>query len=287
MATAIAEGDGDHRGPRVTAIAEGESEWRHAAALSTSTFSSYCTSIRSIVPPLTSQLSPQKYAPRRPPAAPTLAFATNPFRGPQPFAVRATKKLNQRWCLPVPIDHVTLFAKRENLMLKPQDLVVAAALGAGVSSRFESLADGAGLSLSECHAAMKRLIHAGLVSHNRDLLRAQFVELISHAARYVWPLEEGPPAMGMRTGIAAPMFSELADFPDPPDLPPVWPTARNKNSVFGVACLPLYPSVPQAARRNPALYSLLALIDAARARTGARERNAAIRELKLRLGMSA
>jgi hypothetical protein len=44
--------------------------------------------------------------------------------------------------------------------------------------------------------------------------------------------------------------------------------------VRGVALYPLYPSVPEAARKNSALYELLALFDALRA-GAARERKMA------------
>ena len=46
------------------------------------------------------------------------------------------------------------------------------------------------------------------------------------------------------------------------DPPPVWPHAEG--SVRGIALIPLYPSVPAAAVRSPALYEYLALFDALR-----------------------
>ena len=61
---------------------------------------------------------------------------------------------------------------------------------------------------------------------------------------------------------------------------PVWP---HKNGVVrGIALYPLYPSVPEAAGRNPALYELLALFDAVRG-GNARERALAIDLLEKRL----
>ena len=45
--------------------------------------------------------------------------------------------------------------------------------------------------------------------------------------------------------------------------PPVWPDPHGTRR--GMTLHPLYPSVPEAARRNPALYELLALFDAVRA----------------------
>jgi hypothetical protein len=64
------------------------------------------------------------------------------------------------------------------------------------------------------------------------------------------------------------------------DPPPVWPDPEG--STRGVAFEPLYPTVPQAARRDPALYELLALVDAVRDGR-ARERKIAEKELVKRL----
>ncbi len=61
---------------------------------------------------------------------------------------------------------------------------------------------------------------------------------------------------------------------------PVW--AHINGTVRGIALYPLYPSVPEAAGRNPALYELLALFDAVRDGR-ARERALAINQLEKRL----
>ena len=55
-----------------------------------------------------------------------------------------------------------------------------------------------------------------------------------------------------------------------------------EGSVRGIALVPLYPSAPAAALRNPALYENLALFDALRM-GNARERNFAEKLLKERL----
>ena len=61
---------------------------------------------------------------------------------------------------------------------------------------------------------------------------------------------------------------------------PVWPYKNGK--ARGIAFYPLYPSVPEAAGRNEALYELLVLFDAVRGGS-ARERALAIDELDKRL----
>lgn len=62
--------------------------------------------------------------------------------------------------------------------------------------------------------------------------------------------------------------------------PPIWPDPEGE--VRGIGFSPLAKSAPQAARLDPALYELLALVDAIRAGR-ARERDIAARELSKRL----
>jgi hypothetical protein len=57
----------------------------------------------------------------------------------------------------------------------------------------------------------------------------------------------------------------------------VWPYGHGK--LRGHSIVPLYPSVPEAATKDPKLHELLALVDALRVGK-AREREIAICELK-------
>ena len=75
---------------------------------------------------------------------------------------------------------------------------------------------------------------------------------------------------GVPTAYAvAPLNALIAPSADPP---PVWPHAEG--NARGLALVPLYPSAPAAALRNPALYENLALFDALRMGS-ARERSLA------------
>jgi hypothetical protein len=82
----------------------------------------------------------------------------------------------------------------------------------------------------------------------------------------------------MPTAWAAPVLSGKISGSE--QMPPVWPDPEGK--VQGTAVQPLYRSVPHAARRNPALYDLLALVDALRIGR-ARERSLAEKEISHRL----
>ena len=104
-------------------------------------------------------------------------------------------------------------------------------------------------------------------------------ELLVHGVRYVFTPAHSGLTRGMPTSFAAPPLSGMLDHDAGP--PPVWPDTEG--DVRGYGFSPLYRSVPFAARRDPRLYELLALVDAIRGGAAA-ARAAAIRELRTRLG---
>jgi len=106
-------------------------------------------------------------------------------------------------------------------------------------------------------------------------------EFLVHGLKYAFPAEHGEVTRGIPTSYAAePLKSEITISND---LPPVWPW--HEGDTRGVGLEPLYKSVPHAALRDPALYQLLALVDAIRDGR-ARERNLAERDLAHRLKSS-
>jgi hypothetical protein len=129
------------------------------------------------------------------------------------------------------------------------------------------------------HASLKRLERSRLVAPrtNEPYLRA-VEEFLLHGVKYAFPALRGEATRGIPTAYAAPPLNER--IAGGHDLPPVWPDAEGE--VRGVTLEPLHRGVPAAARKDPALYELLALIDALRdGRT--RERQIAERELTTRL----
>ncbi len=105
----------------------------------------------------------------------------------------------------------------------------------------------------------------------------------SSCARRIWwcccfPATQGGLSRGVPTGYAAyPLNEQIRPGSDPP---PVWPW--KKGTARGIAFHPLYPSVPDAAERIPALGELLALFDAVRGGS-AREQAVALTLLEERL----
>ena len=141
------------------------------------------------------------------------------------------------------------------------------------------------ISSSEVHAALKRLAFARLVSsdadENRPILEAA-EEFLVHGVKYAFPVRPGEVTRGLATSYAAPPLNQQIDPGSEP--PPVWPFPEGPQR--GVSLEPLYKTAPVAARRDPFLYELLALVDALR-EGRARERKLAEKELVARIRQSA
>jgi hypothetical protein len=83
-------------------------------------------------------------------------------------------------------------------------------------------------------------------------------EFLFHGARYAFPPLRGSMVAGVPTAhVAPPLNTHIAPSADP--VPP-----SIEGSVRGMTLIPLYPSAPAAALRNPMLYENLALFDAIR-----------------------
>ena len=167
--------------------------------------------------------------------------------------------------------------------LKPQDilfLLKLVALGKKHWS-FNKIAVELCMSPSEVHAAAKRAISARLAVKEGDNIWPNIINLedfLFHGIQYVFVPDRGELNRGMPTAYAsAPMKAYFVEDGEPP---PVWPDPEGK--ARGESFSPLYKSAPKAAKSDPKLYHLLALVDAIRGgRT--REREIAKKELKKRL----
>jgi hypothetical protein len=175
-------------------------------------------------------------------------------------------------------------ANRECPMnLKPQDilfLLKLVALGKKPWS-FNKLSVELGMSPSEVHGAAKRAVFARLAIKEGTDIRPNIRNLedfLLHGVQYVFVPERGGLNRGMPTAYAcAPLDAHFAADNEPP---PVWPDPEG--TVRGESFSPLYKSVPIAAKNDPKLYELLALVDAIRGGR-AREHDIAKRELQKEL----
>jgi DNA-binding Lrp family transcriptional regulator len=166
------------------------------------------------------------------------------------------------------------------MVTKPQDIVVALKLSLdGARSSYADLGQELGMSASEVHAAVRRLGEANLVDpETKEIRRDALRNFLVHGVPYAFPASPKEVTRGMPTAWAAPVLSGKISASE--QIPPVWPDPEGK--VQGAAVQPLYGSVPGAARRDPALYDLLALVDAIRIGR-ARERSLAEKEITHRL----
>ena len=169
-------------------------------------------------------------------------------------------------------------------VLRPQDLVVLLRLSLepGPPPTYAVLAADLALPASEVHASVERASIAQLANKDSagkaSVVRDALKLFVQHGARYAFPALRGEATRGMPTGYAADPLKKKIVQPNEP--PPVWP--YKNGSVRGITFHPLYPSVPEAAARNPALRELLVLFDAIRGGS-TRERALALQMIEARL----
>lgn len=171
-----------------------------------------------------------------------------------------------------------------DMALKPQDIVVLLKLcGYGENARpsYSNISSELSMSASEVHSAVKRLknsklLHSSAMDERPNLTAIE--EFLIHGVKYSFPEERGKMTRGIPTSYAAEPLNKLINFGDEPI--PVWAFAEG--TARGIAVVPLYKTVPQAALRDSILYQRLALVDAIRGGR-ARERNLAEQELKKNL----
>jgi hypothetical protein len=110
---------------------------------------------------------------------------------------------------------------------------------------------------------LDRLEEAGL--YHRELRRpplGETEEFLVHAVKFVFPAHLGRETRGWPTAWAHPPLKDLLASHD--RLPPIWPSPDGPTR--GLSVRPLHKVVPSAARRDPLLGVMLALVDALRLR---------------------
>jgi hypothetical protein len=150
----------------------------------------------------------------------------------------------------------------KRLTLKPQDVLVlfAVFLASGREWVIAEIANRACLSISETHAAIRRLEVCRLLDPvSRRVIIAAAEEFVLHGLKYVFPAElEGKTVRGMPTAHSAlPLVTQVVSDATAAC---VWPCAYGQSR--GMSVIPLYKTVPDAAQKDPRLYELLSLADA-------------------------
>ncbi len=171
--------------------------------------------------------------------------------------------------------------------LKAQDLFVLykQAANPGRDWTYATLGTALEMSPSQVHRSVQRAIAAGLAgSRSRGewhVLPEALIEFSLHGARYAFPGVLGAVKRGVPTSFGAlPLSAEISGAPGEA---PVWSDPHGK--ARGPSLSPLHRGAPEAALADPALYELLALLDAVRVGRS-RERALAQRLLSERLSKS-
>lgn len=162
-------------------------------------------------------------------------------------------------------------------VLRPHDVAVALQLALRPGEPLVPLARAVGLSVSETHAALARLRLGRLLrASERRPAGEALMEFLRAGVPHAFPAILGPESRGVPTAHAAPPLAQEL----PSDAPFVWPSADGDQR--GQSLAPLYPGAIRLPALNPALYELLALVDALRVGQ-ARERRRAETLLRERL----
>lgn len=165
--------------------------------------------------------------------------------------------------------------------MKPQDVLVLLKILArkDVQWRHLDLAVELGMSQSEVTSALERARESGLLDETkRKVFKTALIEFLVHGLKYVYPAKPGPLVRGVVTAHSAPPLAKKIVAGDHDAY--VW--AYDQGDVRGQAIEPLYPTAPMAAKRDPILHELLALVDAIRVGR-AREQKIAIEEIRKRV----
>jgi hypothetical protein len=136
-----------------------------------------------------------------------------------------------------------------------------------------------GLSQSEVSLSLERARRSGLIENaKKKPIKAALEEFLIHGLKYVFPAQIGMVCRGIPTSHSTPPISQriVSDGHDQY----VWP--HPEGSFQGQSVSPLCEWAPEAARKDPRLHELLALVDALRVGR-ARERLIAAEEIRKRL----
>jgi hypothetical protein len=168
--------------------------------------------------------------------------------------------------------------------LRPQDVLIVLKLHLVTDTPWtlSQVAEPLGISASEVHGAVQRLNLAGLYSAERRAVRARnVVEFLVHGVKYWLPIQLGSQSRGVPTADYGPPLRDLLSPASSEGSGAfVWP--HEDGEAIGQAIFPLYPTIPDAARGDPALHELLALVEVLRLGR-LRQQSMAIKELRRRL----
>jgi hypothetical protein len=165
---------------------------------------------------------------------------------------------------------------RQHNGMRPQDVVILLKIITKKNSPWQNkdLAGELFISPAEVSDSLSRSEVAGLIDASKKVVfRQSLMEFLEHGLRYVFPARPGTMVNGIYTAHSHPFMQ--TKFPS--EINYVWNEAFG--DVRGLTIEPLYKNQVKAAKIDPALYLLLALLDVIRVGR-VREVKVAIAELK-------
>lgn len=167
--------------------------------------------------------------------------------------------------------------------MRPQDIVVLLKLIVLDKPKWRQLELSKMLymSQSELSEGMNRCKIAGLVDERKKVVdKAALFEFLVHGIKYVFPLEAGRLVYGIKTAHSTDSLQNL--FPENQEDVFVW--EMKGGTVKGQALTPLHKNVALAAKDDPKLYELLALVEVIRLNRE-EEQSIAVGKLKELMGI--
>jgi len=165
--------------------------------------------------------------------------------------------------------------------LRPQDVLVLLKLFSHqkIDWRQLDLAQDLGLSQAKIANSLSRLNRSSLIDDTKKKPQPlASLDFILHGVKYFYPAVFGTMSRGTPTGHSArPLKGKLVIEEN---LEWVWPDSEGEQR--GLILHPIYETAPSAAKKDPKLHELLALLDSIRA-GGPRERKLAEVELRTRI----
>ena len=161
--------------------------------------------------------------------------------------------------------------------MRPQDIVVLLKIISKGNEAWQNkdLANELFISQSEISDSLYRSAKGGLIESEKKkkVYRKSLLEFSEHGLHYVFPVEPGGMVNGIYTAHSHPFMKQHFSS----ELNYVWPDPRGE--VRGLSIEPLYKEQVKAARKDEALYLMMALIDVIRVGR-VREMELAMKELK-------
>lgn len=145
--------------------------------------------------------------------------------------------------------------------IKSQDIpILLQVVLLGKNWKYEQLEQSLGIGKSALHRSLSRCTKAKLLSESQtQLFTANFLELLIHGVKYIFPANAGTIVRGVATAhSASPLNKSIISTTEIY----VWP--YHKGKLKGLAIEPLYKQAAELFATNQALYEMLCLIDAIR-----------------------